>query len=151
MLAAASAGVGDSARAEVSCSNKAGLGWQAAKPGKTIVRLTGSAPGTTLPGMSSASMVFLATVASESGVRRRRISLPLIPDLLDGQKYFLPGDLPEARGEDLRPMVRPKPGKVLAARPVKSDRPPGRPRSSRFEDELVRDLKRALTEPPFTQ
>jgi hypothetical protein len=69
-----------------------GSGWQAAKPGKTIVRLTGSAPGTTLPGMSSAGMVFLATVASESGVRHRRISLPLIPDLVDGRKYFLPGD-----------------------------------------------------------
>ena len=137
-----SAGVGDSARAEVSCSNKAGLGWQAAKPGKTIVRLTGSAPGTTLPGMSSASMVFLATVASESGVRHRRISLPLIPDLVDGRKYFLPGDLPPAAGEELRAMCRPKPGKVLAARPLKSaDRQPGRPRSGRtFEDELVRTL-----------
>ena len=91
-----------------------------------------------------ASMVFLATVASESGVRRRRISLPLIPDLVDGRKYFLPGDLPPAAGEELRAMCRPKPGQILAARPDKSDRPPGRPRSNRFEDELARDLKRAL-------
>ncbi|HET9538868.1 MAG TPA: hypothetical protein VFP43_26555 [Mesorhizobium sp.] len=141
MLAALQRGVGDSARAEVSCSNQAGLGWQAAKPGKTVDWLTSSAPGTTLPGMSSASMVFLATVASESGVRHRRISLPLIPDLVDGRKYFLPGDLPPAAGEELRAMCRPNAGKVLAARPLKSDRSPGRPRSSRkFEDELVRTL-----------
>jgi hypothetical protein len=71
-------------------------------------------------------MVFLCTIASEGGVRRRRISLPLIPDLVDNLKYFLPGDLPEARGEELRAMGRPKAGKVLAARPVKSaDRSPG--------------------------
>ena len=76
--------------------------------------------------------------------------MPLIPNLLDNQRYFLPGDLPPPAGEDLRPMVRPKIGGP-ADRPAKSDRPPGRPRSSRFEDELVRDLKRALTEPLFTQ
>jgi len=90
----------------------------------------------------SASMVFLATVSSESGVRHRRISLALIPCLVDGQRYFLPGDLPPAAGEELRAMCRPKAGKVLAARPLKSaDRQPGRPRSGRtFEDELVRTL-----------
>ena len=111
-------------------------------PARTVDRLTGSAPGTTLPGMSNASMAFLCTIASEGGVRRRRISLPLIPALVDNLKYFLPGDLPEARGEELRPMCRPKAGKLLAALPVKSaDRSPGRPRSSRkFEDELVRTL-----------
>ena len=102
--------------------------------------------------MPIAHMISLVSIPSAaSGVRKVRISVPRVDCLLDGQRYFLPGDLPEARGEDLRPMVRPKAGKVLAARPVKSDRPPGGPRSSRFEDELVRDLKRALAEPLFTQ
>src|SRR3954452_16187929 len=50
----------------------------------------------------SASMVFLATVASESGVRHRRISLALVPRLVDNHRYFLPGDLPPAAGEELR-------------------------------------------------
>jgi hypothetical protein len=86
--------------------------------------------------------VFLATVASESGVRRRRISLALIPCLVDGQRYFLPGDLPPAAFEELRAMCRPKAGKVFATRPAKAaDRSPGGPRSSRkFEDELAPTL-----------
>jgi hypothetical protein len=82
------------------------------------------------------SMVALVSVPSESGIRRRRISVPMIEPLLDGKKYFREVDLPPASGEDLRPQRRPKAGKVLAARPAKSGR---RPRSSsRFEDELVR-------------
>jgi hypothetical protein len=41
-------------------------------------------------------------------VRRLRISLPLVPGLLDGQKYFLPDTLPAPVGEKLRPMLRPR-------------------------------------------
>ena len=73
------------------------------------------------------------------GVRQVRISVPLVECLLDGHKYFLPGDLAPAAGVDLRAIARPFGGR--AERPVKSDRPPGRPRSSRkFEDNLVRTL-----------
>ena len=61
-----------------------------------------------------------------------------------GVRYFRPGELAEPRGEELRPMARPKIGGP-AARPVKSSRPPGRPRSSsRLEDELARKLEQAL-------
>jgi hypothetical protein len=103
--------------------------------------LTDSAARTTVAGMS-ASMVALVTIPSENGARRRRISLALIPCLVDNHRYFLPGDLPPAAGEELRAMARPKLGKVLAARPVRSaDRPPGRPRHSKaFEDELAKTL-----------
>ena len=80
-------------------------------------------------------MIALVVVASESGVRRRRISLPLIPDLVDGERYFLPGDLPDARGEELRPQCRPKVGKVLAARPAGR-----RPHSQQFQAELEKLL-----------
>jgi len=53
-------------------------------------------------------MVFLAVVASESGTKRVRISLPLVECLLDHQRYFLPGELPAPAGEELRPMSRPR-------------------------------------------
>ena len=88
------------------------------------------------------SMVALVSVPSESGIRHRRISVPMVEVLLDGKKYFREADLAPPAGEELRAMCRPKPGKVLAARPLKSaDRQPGRPRSGRtFEDELVRTL-----------
>ena len=88
------------------------------------------------------SMILLVVVPSESGTKRVRISVPLIPDLIDNVRYWMPDTLPPPAGEELRAMCRPKPGKVLAARPLKSaDRQPGRPRSGRtFEDELVRTL-----------
>ena len=41
-------------------------------------------------------------------VRCVRISLPLIPALVDGQKYFLPDDLAAPAGEELRPLYRPR-------------------------------------------
>jgi hypothetical protein len=41
-------------------------------------------------------------------IHRLRISLPLIPDLLDNSKYFLESDLPPPAGEELRPMSRPR-------------------------------------------
>jgi hypothetical protein len=81
------------------------------------------------------SMIALVAVASESGVRHRRISVPLIEPLLDGKRYFREADLAEARGEDLRPQCRPKVGKVLAARPAGR-----RPHSQRFQDELEKLL-----------
>jgi hypothetical protein len=43
-------------------------------------------------------------------IRRLRISLPLVPDLVDGRKYFLPATLPAPVGEELRPIARPKIG-----------------------------------------
>lgn len=55
------------------------------------------------------SMIAMVTIPSAaSGVRKVRISVPRIECLLDNQRYFLPGDLPPAAGEDLRPMVRPR-------------------------------------------
>jgi hypothetical protein len=55
------------------------------------------------------SMVSLVTVPSAaSGVRRVRISVPLIDCLIDGVRYFRPGDLPPPEGEELRPMSRPR-------------------------------------------
>ena len=53
-----------------------------------------------------------------------------------GKKYFREADLAPPTGEDLRPMVRPKAGKVLAARPAGR-----RPTSQAFvKDELVKTL-----------
>jgi hypothetical protein len=77
------------------------------------------------------SMIALVVVASESGIRHRRISVPMIEPLLDGKKYFREVDLPPASGEDLRPQCRPKAGKVLAARPAGR-----RPHSQKFQAEL---------------
>jgi hypothetical protein len=45
---------------------------------------------------------------SNAQVRHLRISVPLVPGLLDGRKYFLPDELPPATGEDLRPLFRPR-------------------------------------------
>ena len=86
------------------------------------------------------SMVALVVIPSAaSGVRKVRIGVPRIEFLIDNQKYFLPGDLPPAEGEDLRALYRPAPGKF--ARSDKPARPAGRrPTSKAFEDELVRTL-----------
>ena len=55
------------------------------------------------------NMVFLVTVPSAaSGVKRVRISVPLIECLVDNQRYWLPEDLPPPAGEELRPMSRPR-------------------------------------------
>ena len=45
---------------------------------------------------------------SNARVRHPRVNVPLVPGLVDGQKYFLPSDLPPATGEDLRPLFRPR-------------------------------------------
>jgi hypothetical protein len=55
------------------------------------------------------SMILTMPFQTTAGnVRRLRISLPLVPDLLDGQKYFLPEALPAPVGEELRPIMRPR-------------------------------------------
>ena len=47
---------------------------------------------------------FLTTACQ---VRRLRISVRLVESLVDGQKYFLPDDLPPPAGEELQsPHVR---------------------------------------------
>jgi hypothetical protein len=59
-------------------------------------------------------------------VRRLRISLPLVPALLDDQRYFLPGALPAPVGEELRSIARPRIGG-----PVKPSPPRPGPRRTR--------------------
>jgi hypothetical protein len=55
------------------------------------------------------SMVRIAPFLATNGmVRHLRISLPLVPCLLDGQKYFSPGALPPPAGDELRPLFRPR-------------------------------------------
>ena len=55
------------------------------------------------------SMVSLVTVPSAaSGVKRVRISVPLVECLVDDVRYFLPDTLPPPAGEELRPMSRPR-------------------------------------------
>ena len=54
-------------------------------------------------------MICLLVVPSgPSGTRRVRISLPLVPGLVDGVRYHLPDTLPPPEGEDLRPQRRPR-------------------------------------------
>jgi hypothetical protein len=47
-------------------------------------------------------------LTSNATVRRLRISVPLVPCLLDGVRYFRPDDLPPPAGDDLRPLYRPR-------------------------------------------
>ena len=67
------------------------------------------------------SMVSLVTVPSAaSGVKRVRISVPLVECLVDGVRYFRPGDLPPPEGEELRPMSRPRITKAPRAPSLRS-------------------------------
>ena len=68
-------------------------------------------------------------------VRRLRISLPLIEPLIDGVRYFRPGDAPALSGEDLRASSRPKLHKI--ARPVTPARPSGQLNQTRDLAELA--------------
>ena len=65
-------------------------------------------------------------LTTAGSVRRLRISLPLIADLVDGRKYFLPDTLPAPAGEELRPVLRPKitraPHRIIPADPAARDR-----------------------------
>ena len=50
-------------------------------------------------------MICLLSHQTSAGeVRRLRISVPLVPQLLDNERYFLPDALPAPAGEELRPM-----------------------------------------------
>jgi hypothetical protein len=49
-------------------------------------------------------------LTSTGAVRHLRISLPLVECLIDNQRYFLPSDLAEPRGDELRPLYRPRLG-----------------------------------------
>ena len=69
------------------------------------------------------SMIVMHVHQTTAGtVRRLRISLPLIPDLVDNQRYWRPDDLPAPAGDELRSWSRPKVHKVLG----KPDKPPRR-------------------------
>ena len=50
----------------------------------------------------------LPFLSSKATIRYLRISLPLIEPLIDNERYFLPGDLPAAAGDQLRAMCRPR-------------------------------------------
>jgi hypothetical protein len=50
-------------------------------------------------------------------IRRVRVSVPLIPDLIDNQRYFLPDALPAPAGEEKRSLYRPRIVKASAPRP----------------------------------
>lgn len=71
---------------------------------------------------STASRRCVTVPSGPAGVRRVRISLPLIEPLLDNSKYFLESDLGPLAGQDLRSLCRPKVEKVLG----KPDKPPRR-------------------------
>jgi hypothetical protein len=47
-------------------------------------------------------------LTSNCTIRRLRISVPLVPALLDGVRYYLPDDLPAPAGDELRPLYRPR-------------------------------------------
>ena len=53
-------------------------------------------------------MILLVVVPSESGTKRVRISLPLVPSLIDNVRYWMPDTLPPPAGEEHRPMSRPR-------------------------------------------
>jgi hypothetical protein len=58
--------------------------------------------------MAPHMICMLPYLNSNARVRRLRISVPLVPCLLDDQKYFRPDDLPPPAGEELRPLLRPR-------------------------------------------
>ncbi len=47
-------------------------------------------------------------LTSNATIRHLRISVPLIADLVDNARYFLPSDLPAPAGDELRPVLRPR-------------------------------------------
>jgi hypothetical protein len=64
--------------------------------------------GTTIPPMVPHMICVLPYLNSNAQVRHLRISVPLVPGLLDGEKYFRPDDLPPPAGDELRPLSRPR-------------------------------------------
>ena len=54
-------------------------------------------------------MVFLFPfLTTNCQVRHLRITVPLVECLIDGVRYFRPGDLPPPSGDELRPLFRPR-------------------------------------------
>jgi hypothetical protein len=101
-------------------------------------------------------MIFLATVPSgPSGVRRVRISLPLVPGLLDNERYFLPGDQPPLGEQDRRRLSRPRVDKIgrpslsAAWRMSHDDRKFIEKRSARHREQReLKELADMLGDPP---
>jgi hypothetical protein len=90
--------------------------------------------------MLLAHMVRLLPHLDTNGrLRRLRISVPLIPGLLDGMRYAMPDGLPLPQGIELRAMSRPRtktngrqPPRTLVRLAVKCDSaPPCCPPSSK--------------------
>jgi len=74
--------------------------------------------------MTCATMTFLASVPSgPSGTRKVRISLPLVPFLLDGRRYFRPDELPPAEGQDLRGSIAARLDRIGRAIPERARGP----------------------------
>ena len=98
--------------------------------------------------MGATMVILIAIPSAASGVRRVRVSLPLVPDLIDRQKYFRPDDLPPPAGEELRPMCRPRitkaPRAPLPAPAAARGLAP--PDNGRAEDELADQLDRLLAQ-----
>jgi len=70
--------------------------------------------------MPPTMVIVIPTLATTALIRRVRISLPLVPALLDDVKYHRAESLPPARGAELRALHSPH----LARLP--KPRPPGR-------------------------
>jgi hypothetical protein len=50
----------------------------------------------------------LSVANANNGFRHVRVSLPLVPELIDNTRYFRDQDLPPRAGLDLRPLSRPR-------------------------------------------
>ena len=72
--------------------------------------------------MLRATMIMMFPYQTAVGtVRRIRVSLPLIPDLVDNTKYFRPDDVPALTRGERRAWSQPKVSKIV--RPVKPAAP----------------------------
>jgi hypothetical protein len=58
--------------------------------------------------MPSAMVRIYPHLTSNCTIRHLRISVPLVPALVDGMRYFLPDALPPPTGDELRPLYRPR-------------------------------------------
>ena len=53
-------------------------------------------------------VAIVSHLSGNFGIRRLRVSVPLVPALLDGVRYFREGDLPPLAGNDLQVVYRPR-------------------------------------------
>ena len=58
--------------------------------------------------MQPSMVSIVAHLTTACQVRHLRISVPLVPCLIDGVRYFLPDILPAPVGEELRALYRPR-------------------------------------------